>query len=60
MAGPGLYYTLTDGRTWKRAADKGRGYMLHGLAVHPTNAAVVAAAIKASGATGAPKAQAAE
>jgi hypothetical protein len=44
MAGPGLYFTLTDGRTWKRAADKGRGYMLHGLAVHPTNAAVVAAA----------------
>ena len=44
MAGPGIYYTLTDGRTWKRAADKGRGYMLHGLAVHPTNAAVVAAA----------------
>jgi hypothetical protein len=44
MAGPGLYFTLTDGRTWQRAADKGRGYMLHGLAVHPTNAAVVAAA----------------
>lgn len=44
MAGPGLYFTLTDGRTWKRAADKGRGYMLHGLAVHPTNPAVVAAA----------------
>lgn len=44
MAGPGIYYTLTDGRTWQRAADKGRGYMLHGLAVHPTNPAVVAAA----------------
>lgn len=44
MAGPGLYFTLNEGRTWQRAADKGRGYMLHGLAVHPTNAAVVAAA----------------
>lgn len=44
MAGPGIYFTLTDGRTWQRAADQGRGYMLHGLAVHPTNAAVVAAA----------------
>ena len=44
MAGPGLYFTLTDGRTWQRAADRGRGYMLHGLAVHPKNAAVVAAA----------------
>jgi len=44
MAGPGIYYTLTDGQTWQRAADKGRGYMLHGLAVHPTNPAVVAAA----------------
>jgi hypothetical protein len=44
MAGPGIYVTLTDGQTWKRAADKGRGYMLHGLAVHPRNAAVVAAA----------------
>jgi hypothetical protein len=44
MEGPGIYFTLTDGRTWQRATDKGRGYMLHGLAVHPTNAAVVAAA----------------
>lgn len=44
MAGPGIYYTLSDGQTWQRAADKGRGYMLHGLAVHPTNPAVVAAA----------------
>lgn len=44
MAGPGIYFTLTDGRTWQRAADRGRGYMLHGLAVHPTNPAVVAAA----------------
>jgi hypothetical protein len=41
MAGPGIYFTLTDERTWQRAADQGRGYMLHGLAVHPTNAAVV-------------------
>lgn len=44
MAGLGLYFTLTDGQTWRRATDKGRGYMLHGLAVHPTDAAVVAAA----------------
>jgi len=39
MAGPGLYLTLKDRRTRKRAADNGRDYMLHGLAVHPTKAA---------------------
>jgi len=44
MPAPGIYFTLTDGRTWVRAADQGRGHMLHTLAVHPTNAAVVAAA----------------
>ncbi|HUG24486.1 F510_1955 family glycosylhydrolase [Piscinibacter sp.] len=44
MSQPGIYYTLTDGRTWQRGADQGRGYMLHSLAVHPTDPAVVAAA----------------
>lgn len=44
MNQPGIYYTLNDGLTWKRAADRGRGYMLHSLAVHPTDAAIVAAA----------------
>lgn len=47
MSEPGIYYTLTDGLTWQRAADLGRGYGLHGLAVHPTDAAVVAAATDA-------------
>jgi hypothetical protein len=47
MSGPGIYYTLTDGLTWQRAADRGRGYGLHALAVHPTDAAVVAAATDA-------------
>jgi hypothetical protein len=47
MSGPGIFYTLTDGLTWQRAADLGRGYGLHGLAVHPTDPAVVAAATDA-------------
>lgn len=47
MSEPGIYYTLTDGLTWQRTADLGRGYGLHGLAVHPTDAAVVAAATDA-------------
>jgi photosystem II stability/assembly factor-like uncharacterized protein len=43
MSRSGIHYTLNDGLTWQRAADKGRGYFLHTLAVHPTDPAVVAA-----------------
>jgi len=44
MSQAGIYYTLTDGLSWQRAADKGRGQLLHSLAVHPTDAAIVVAA----------------
>jgi hypothetical protein len=47
MSRAGIYYTLTDGLSWQRAADKGRGQLLHSLAVHPTDAAVVVAATDA-------------
>lgn len=43
MSQVGIYYTLTDGLRWQRAAAKGLGRWLHSLAVHPTDAAVVAA-----------------
>lgn len=42
MSQAGIYYTLTDGRTWTRAAAKGLGSKLNSLAVHPTDAKVVA------------------
>jgi photosystem II stability/assembly factor-like uncharacterized protein len=41
--GRGIYYTLTDGLQWQRAAAQGLGHLLHSLAAHPTDAAVVAA-----------------
>jgi hypothetical protein len=41
--GRGIHYTLTDGRQWNRAAAQGLGHLLHSLAVHPTDAAIVAA-----------------
>lgn len=43
MSQVGIYHTRTDGLRWRRAAAKGLGRWLHSLAVHPTNAAVVAA-----------------
>lgn len=43
MSQRGIYYTLTDGIKWQRAAANGLGRWLHSLAVHPTDAAVVAA-----------------
>lgn len=44
MSEVGIYHTRTDGLRWQRAAAKGLGRWLHGLAVHPRDAAVVAAA----------------
>ncbi|MFC5523387.1 F510_1955 family glycosylhydrolase [Polaromonas jejuensis] len=43
MSQAGIYYTLNDGLKWTRAAAKGLGPKLNSLAVHPTNAALVAA-----------------
>lgn len=43
MAGPGIYYTLDDGKTWQAAAAKGLNARVAVLAVHPTDARVVAA-----------------
>lgn len=43
MKEPGIYHTRTDGMTWKRAAAKGLSPKLNGLAVHPTDPAIVAA-----------------
>jgi photosystem II stability/assembly factor-like uncharacterized protein len=44
MKEPGIHHTRTDGMTWKRAAAKGLSPKLNGLAVHPGDAAIVAAA----------------
>lgn len=43
MSQAGIYYTLNDGLKWTRAAAKGLGAKLNSLAVHPTDAKVVAA-----------------
>lgn len=43
MSQAGIYYTLNDGLKWTRAAAKGLGPKLNSLAVHPTDAALVAA-----------------
>jgi len=43
MGQAGIYYTLNDGLKWTRAAARGLGPKLNGLAVHPTDAKVVAA-----------------
>ncbi|HEY3047065.1 MAG TPA: glycosyl hydrolase, partial [Polaromonas sp.] len=43
MSQAGIYYTLTDGMKWTRAAAKGLGGEPNSLAVHPTDAGVVAA-----------------
>lgn len=39
----GVYYTLNDGLKWTRVAAKGLGSKLNSLAVHPTDAKIVAA-----------------
>ncbi|UUZ63194.1 glycosyl hydrolase [Polaromonas sp. P1-6] len=43
MKQAGIYYTLNDGLKWTRSAAKGLDPKLNGLAVHPTDAALVAA-----------------
>ena len=42
MSKPGIYSTRNDGLKWTQAAAKGLGGELRSLAVHPTDAAVVA------------------
>ncbi|UUZ76654.1 glycosyl hydrolase [Polaromonas sp. P1(28)-13] len=42
MKQAGIYYTLNDGLKWTRSAAKGLGSKLNGLAVHPTEATLVA------------------
>ncbi|MGQ0749142.1 MAG: F510_1955 family glycosylhydrolase [Betaproteobacteria bacterium] len=44
MSTPGLYFTLNDGFTWKRAAAKGLTNAPRALAVHPADANTVAVA----------------
>ncbi|NUZ08435.1 F510_1955 family glycosylhydrolase [Piscinibacter koreensis] len=44
MSAQGIYFTLDDGRTWQRAQGRGLAGQLHGLAVHPSDPATVAAA----------------
>lgn len=43
MSQAGIYFTLNDGLKWQRAAAQGLGAKLGSLAVHPTDANVVAA-----------------
>lgn len=43
MALPGIYYTLADGLKWERAEARGLNAKLNALAVHPTDARLVAA-----------------
>ncbi|MBI5718720.1 MAG: glycosyl hydrolase [Burkholderiales bacterium] len=43
MSQAGIYFTTNDGLKWTRAAAQGLGGDLRSLAVHPTDAAVVAA-----------------
>lgn len=42
MSQAGIYYTLADGLKWQRAEARGLGTKLNGLAVHPTEAKLVA------------------
>lgn len=44
MDAQGIYSTLNDGRSWQRAEGRGLAGRLHGLAVHPSDPATVAAA----------------
>jgi photosystem II stability/assembly factor-like uncharacterized protein len=43
MSQPGVYHTRNDGLQWTRAAAKGLGGDLKSLAVHPSDAGIVAA-----------------
>lgn len=43
MSEAGIYYTLNDGLQWQHAAAEGLGPKLNSLAVHPTDARIVAA-----------------
>lgn len=43
MRQAGIHYTLDDGRTWQRADARGLPAKINSLAVHPTNARLVAA-----------------
>lgn len=43
MSEAGIYYTLNDGLHWQHAAAEGLGPKLDSLAVHPTDAGIVAA-----------------
>ena len=43
MPQPGLYATQTDGMTWTQAAVNGLKTKVNALAVHPSNASIVAA-----------------
>ena len=43
MSQPGIYHTSNDGLKWTRAAAKGLGGDLKSLAVHPSEAGIVAA-----------------
>ncbi|MEO5669891.1 MAG: F510_1955 family glycosylhydrolase [Ramlibacter sp.] len=42
MSQAGIYYTLADGLKWQRAEARGLGAKLNSLAVHPTDAKLVA------------------
>lgn len=44
MSAQGIYYTLADGIKWQRADARGLKSKLNGLAVHPADASIVAAA----------------
>lgn len=43
MSQPGLYLTRNDGLQWQRAAARGLGQQPNSLAVHPTDAKIIAA-----------------
>jgi len=43
MPKPGIHYTKNDGLAWTRAAATGLGGEVKSLAVHPSNAAIIAA-----------------
>jgi photosystem II stability/assembly factor-like uncharacterized protein len=44
MPSPGIYATQDEGKLWRRAAARNLKGQIHGLAVHPDNASIVAAA----------------
>lgn len=44
MPSPGIYTTQDEGKSWRRAGVRNLKGQIHGLAAHPRNAAIVAAA----------------